>query len=129
MVITDSNAKVSYTTLPTIRGNSLQINQLLQNLVGNAIKFQSSKSPEIEIAANEFTDHWLFSVSDNGIGIDQKHQEQIFNIFNGYTRQEYEVTGIELSICKKNCKRHGKTIWVESEPGQGATFYFTISQN
>ena len=123
----DHNAQIGHDTLPTIKGDPIQINQLLQNLIANAIKFQGDKPPQIQISAQEYGDKWLFSVKDNGIGIDKKHQDQIFSIFKRlHTRQDYEGTGIGLSICKRIVERHGGHIWVESELGEGSTFYFTI---
>ena len=125
--IRDHNAQISHDTLPTIKGDPIQINQLLQNLIANAIKFHGDKPPQIQISAQEFGDKWLFSVKDNGIGIDPKHQDQIFSIFKRlHTREDYEGTGIGLSICKRIVERHGGNIWVESELGKGSTFYFTI---
>ena len=125
--IRDHNAQISHDTLPTIKGDPIQINQLLQNLIANAIKFHGDKPPKIQISAQEFGDKWLFSVKDNGIGIDPKHQDQIFSIFKRlHTREDYEGTGIGLSICKRIVERHGGNIWVESELGKGSTFYFTI---
>ena len=125
--IKENNAQITYDTLPTINGDPLQINQLLQNLIANAIKFHGENPPLIHISAQEFGKDWLFSINDNGIGIDKDHQEQIFNIFKRlHTRDQYEGTGIGLSICKRIVQRHGGKIWVESEPGKGSTFYFTI---
>ena len=128
--INDTNAKVIYENLPTIIGDPVQITQLFQNLIGNAIKFHGNKSPQIEISKQEFVDYWLFSVKDNGIGINPKYQEQIFKIFKRlHTREEYEGTGMGLSICKRIVERHGGKIWVDSELGEGSTFNFTISRN
>ena len=125
--IRDHNAQISHDTLPTIKGDPIQINQLLQNLIANAIKFHGDKPPQIQISAQEFGDKWLFSIRDNGIGIDPKHQDQIFSIFKRlHTREDYEGTGIGLSICKRIVERHGGNIWVESELGKGSTFFFTI---
>ena len=125
--IRDHNAQINHDTLPTIKGDPIQINQLLQNLIANAIKFHGDKPPQIQISAEEFGDKWLFSIKDNGIGIDTKHQDQIFSIFKRlHTREDYEGTGIGLSICKRIVERHGGHIWVESELGNGSTFYFTI---
>ena len=127
--ISETNAKIIYKSLPTIIGDPNQIIQLFQNLIGNAIKFHGNKSPQIVISKQEFVDYWLFSVSDNGIGINPKYQEQIFSIFKRlHTREEYEGTGMGLSICKRIVERHGGKIWVDSELGNGSTFNFTISR-
>lgn len=125
--ISDSQAVITHDSLPTIMADSTQMMQLFQNLVGNAIKFRSEQSPEIHISAKRQDDHWLFSVKDNGIGIDPQFSERIFIIFQRlHTRDEYQGTGMGLAICKKIIECHRGQIWVESELGQGATFYFTI---
>ena len=93
----------------------------------STIKFQDNEPPQIHISAQKLENEWLFSVSDNGIGIDPNHQEQIFSIFKRlHPRQEYEGTGIGLSICKRIVEKHGRHIWVESELNKGTTFYFTL---
>jgi PAS domain S-box-containing protein len=125
--IKENNAEIIYDKLPTIECDRVQIQQLLQNLLTNAIKFHGDKPPLIRISAQELENEWIFSITDNGIGIDLRHQEQIFSIFKRlHTRKEYEGTGIGLSICKRIVERHGGQIWVESEPEEGSTFYFTI---
>ncbi len=125
--IEENNAIITYDPLPTIIGDISQIRQLFQNLLSNAIKFHGDKPPEIHVSAQNFEKEWLFGVSDNGIGINHNHQEQIFNIFKRlHTRKEYEGTGIGLAICKRIIERHGGRIWVESEEGKGSTFFFTI---
>jgi len=125
--ITESKATIRYANLPKIYGDPVLIGQLFQNLIGNAIKFRDGKKPEIEISSKREDGEYLFSVKDNGIGIKSEYDEKIFVIFqrlNG--REKYPGTGIGLSICKKIVERHGGKIWVESEPGKGSTFYFTI---
>ncbi len=125
--IKENNAEITFNNLPTIECDRIQIQQLLQNLLTNAIKFHGDKPPQIHISAHELDNELLFSIADNGIGIDPRHQEQIFDIFKRlHTRQEYEGTGIGLSICKRIVERHGGQLWVESELGKGTTFYFTI---
>jgi light-regulated signal transduction histidine kinase (bacteriophytochrome) len=100
---------------------------LFQNLVGNALKFQGEEPPRIHVAVRREERNWVFSVHDDGIGIDPKYKDRIFVIFQRlHTMETYAGTGIGLSICKKIVERHGGRIWVESEPGKGSTFYFTI---
>ncbi len=125
--INDSDAIITHDSLPTLRVDLMQIRQLFQNLISNAIKFHGDGSPKIHISAQEHGNEWIFGVSDNGIGINAEHQELIFGIFKRlHTREEYPGTGIGLSICKRIVERHDGRIWVESEIGEGSTFYFTI---
>jgi signal transduction histidine kinase len=126
--IEENNAKViPINSLPTIYGDYSQMTQLFQNLIGNAIKYRSNKSPQIYISAANNDDNWLFSVKDNGLGIDPKQADNIFKIFSRlHAINDYEGTGIGLAITKKIIERHNGQIWVESEPGNGSTFYFTI---
>jgi light-regulated signal transduction histidine kinase (bacteriophytochrome) len=99
----------------------------LQNLIGNAIKFRGSEPPKISVQTGKADSDWLFSVSDNGIGIESEHLEHIFVVFQRlHTRAEYSGNGIGLSICKKIVERGGGKIWVESEAGHGSTFKFTL---
>ncbi len=129
-VIRDTQAVVSYGELPVVNGDISQLVQLFQNLVGNAIKYRQDAPPAVCISACKQQDSWLFSVSDNGIGIAAQHQERIFQIFQRlHTQKEYSGTGIGLAICQKIVERHGGRIWVESESGQGSTFHFTINEN
>lgn len=125
--INEINAKVTSDTLPIVMGDPTQLIQLLQNLIANAIKFQGDDPPRIHVSAVEIGDNWMIGVDDNGIGIDESHQKQIFNVFKRlHTNSEYPGTGIGLSICKRIVERHNGKIWVESELGKGSTFYFTI---
>jgi chemotaxis family two-component system sensor kinase Cph1 len=125
--IHSNQAIISRDPLPTVMADSTQLMQLFQNLVGNAIKFRSDRTPAIHIGAQRLEDAWLFSVRDNGIGIDPQFSDRIFVIFQRlHTRDEYPGTGMGLAICKKIVECHRGRIWVESEVGQGATFYFTI---
>ncbi|MGB3266083.1 MAG: response regulator [Microcoleus sp.] len=126
--IRDSQAVVTYSELPTVTGDFSQIVQLFQNLVSNAIKYRHDVPPAVHITAAKQKENWLFSVSDNGIGIARQHQERIFQIFQRlHTQREYSGTGIGLAICQKIVQRHGGCIWVESQPSQGSTFHFTLS--
>lgn len=127
VAIRESRARITHTDLPTVWGDESQITQLLQNLIGNAIKFCGDQPPEIEIRAERLADSWRISVRDNGIGIDPQYFERIFVVFQRlHTRRAYPGTGIGLALCKKIVERHGGRLAVESAPGQGATFSFTI---
>jgi light-regulated signal transduction histidine kinase (bacteriophytochrome) len=127
MAIAESGAIVAHDDLPQIMADSAQLVRLFQNLIGNAIKFRGKKKPKIYISARREGHDWLFSVRDNGIGIEPAYAERIFVVFQRlHTREEYPGTGIGLSVCKKIVERHGGHIWVESEPGHGSTFYFTV---
>jgi signal transduction histidine kinase len=128
--IQESDAVVTRDPLPTVMADATQLGQLFQNLVGNAIKFRGDRRPEIHVSAERREDgHWLFSVRDNGIGIEPQYAERIFLIFQRlHTRDEYPGTGIGLAICKRIVARHGGRIWVESEPGKGSIFYFTLPE-
>ncbi|MBD1995446.1 PAS domain S-box protein [Leptolyngbya sp. FACHB-541] len=122
-----AHANVTCDPLPEIMADATQLTQLFQNLISNAIKFCSNQRPQIHISSQRRADAWLFSVQDNGIGIDSEYVDRIFLIFQRlHSRGEYPGTGIGLAICKKIIERHGGSIWVESQPGQGSTFYFTI---
>ncbi|MGP8215496.1 MAG: PAS domain S-box protein [Bacteroidia bacterium] len=125
--INETGVNIKYNGLPRIYGDTVLIGQLFQNLIGNAIKFRSEKKPEIKISGKRKNGEYLFSVEDNGIGISSEYSEKIFVIFQRLnSRDKYPGTGIGLSICKKIVERHGGKIWVESEPGKGSKFYFTI---
>jgi PAS domain S-box-containing protein len=127
--IRESGAEITHGELPTVQGDEGQIVQLFQNLIGNAIKYRKNQEPpRIRVAAAlAGPDAWRFSVQDNGIGFDPKFAERIFQIFQRlHTESEYSGTGIGLAICRKIVERHGGRIWVESAPGNGSTFYFTL---
>lgn len=128
-LIKDSNADVTHDALPAIMANDLQIGQVFQNLISNAIKFRGNDPPRIHISARHEGSAWIFAVSDNGIGIEQAFFDRIFVMFQRlHTREEYPGTGIGLAACKKIVERHGGAIWVASEPGKGSTFYFKIPE-
>ena len=127
--INETAAKITSDPLPVIFADESQMIQILQNLISNAIKFHGDDSPSIHISAKVNANEWVFSVKDNGIGIDPKYFEKIFVIFQRLHRVgEYEGTGIGLAVCKKIANRHGGVVWVVSKPGKGSTFYFTISK-
>ncbi|WP_243374710.1 PAS domain S-box protein [Geotalea sp. SG265] len=127
-VIRESGARIGSGPLPVLEGDETQLMQLFQNLLSNGIKYRKRDvSPEIHVSARRDNDEWLFAVQDNGIGIERKYFEQIFQIFRRlHGQDEYQGTGIGLASCKKIVERHGGRIWVESEPGKGSTFCFTI---
>lgn len=126
--IAESGAKITRDPLPIVMADSTQLMQLFQNLIGNAIKFRSDKPLEIHISAQRLEEEeWLFSVRDNGMGIEPQYSDRIFVIFQRlHPRDEYPGTGMGLAICKKIVECHRGRIWVESQLGAGATFYFTL---
>jgi len=125
--IKENDAVVTHDDLPSVVADTTQMVQLFQNLIGNAIKFHSDRRPEVHVGAERNGTEWIFSVRDNGIGIDSQYFDRIFTIFQRlHGRGEYPGTGIGLAICKKILERHNGRIWVESQPGKSATFYFTI---
>jgi light-regulated signal transduction histidine kinase (bacteriophytochrome) len=125
--IEESQAVITQDPLPTVFCDQPQLVQVFQNLIGNSIKFRGRQAPQIHISAKREEREWIFSVCDNGIGLDPKFGERIFEIFQRlHSRTAYSGTGIGLAICKRIVQRHGGRIWVESKPGEGATFYFTL---
>ena len=125
--ITEADAEVASGPLPRISADHTQVVQLFQNLIANAIKFRGEKRPMVHIRTERRADEWLFSVSDNGIGIASEHRARIFVIFQKlHPSHEYAGTGVGLAICKRIVERHSGKIWVESEPGLGSTFHFTF---
>ncbi|WP_231551369.1 ATP-binding protein [Methanobacterium sp. SMA-27] len=128
--IAENNAVITHDPLPTIYGDENLMVELFQNLIYNAIKYRSHETPQIHISSKKEQNQYIFSVKDNGIGIDPKHLERIFTIFQRlHGNDEYEGTGIGLSIAQKIIERHNGRIWVESQLGKGTTFYFTIPIN
>jgi light-regulated signal transduction histidine kinase (bacteriophytochrome) len=122
-----TGATITHDALPTVRADASQLVQLFQNLVGNALKFKGEDPPRIHVGAQEQDGEVLLSVRDNGIGIDPQYFERIFVIFQRlHSKADYDGTGIGLAICKKIVDRHGGRIWVESQAGQGSTFYCTL---
>lgn len=127
IAIEESGAVITYQDLPCLKADPSQLTQLFQNLISNAIKFRSAAPCHIDIKAELKEDVWWFVIHDNGIGLDPQYAERIFVIFQRLNnRTEYSGTGIGLAVCRKIVERHGGKIWVQSEPGQGATFYFTM---
>lgn len=126
MAIRESGATVTSGTLPTMVADELTLEQVFRTLIGNAIQYRGEAAPIIHISAESTFDRWLFSVRDNGIGIDSKNAEQVFGMFKRLHGDEIPGTGIGLALCKKIVERHGGRIWVESAEGRGAAFRFTI---
>jgi signal transduction histidine kinase len=127
MAIEESKAEITHDSLPTVKGDEVQLTQLFQNLISNAVKFRGEAVPKLHIGVQRSGAEWEFSVRDNGIGIATEDFQRIFVVFQRlHSREKYPGTGIGLSVCKKIVERHGGRIWVESKPGQGTTFYFTL---
>jgi PAS domain S-box-containing protein len=125
--IQNNRAIVTHDPLPTVLGDSAQLLFLVQNILDNALKFRGKESPRVHVGVSQVTDRWLFYVRDNGIGIDPRYTERVFVIFQRlHSRDDYPGTGAGLAISRKIVERHGGRIWVDSEPGKGATFYFTL---
>ncbi len=125
--IAENAALVSHEELPVIQADATQLVQLFQNLIGNGIKFRGVNPPRVHVSTVRQADNWTFSVRDNGIGIEAQYAERIFDIFQRlHRREEYPGTGIGLAVCKKIVERHGGKIGVQSEPGKGSTFFFSI---
>jgi signal transduction histidine kinase len=123
--IQESGAEITHSSLPEIEGEPSLIVQLFHNLIGNAIKFRGDEPPRVEVAARRAPREWVFSVRDNGIGIDAAEVESIFTIFKRL-RPEIPGSGVGLALCRKIVERHGGRIWLESEPGRGSTFHFSL---
>jgi light-regulated signal transduction histidine kinase (bacteriophytochrome) len=125
--IDDSNAVITHGELPVVAMHEFQLVQLFQNIISNAIRYRSQTSPLIHVDAKCSDNKCTFSIRDNGIGIDPQYKEQIFGIFKRlHTTADYPGTGMGLAICQRIVERLGGRIWVESEPGRGSTFYFTL---
>ena len=127
LAIRQDRASVTRGDLPRVRGDSFQLLQLFQNLIGNAIKYRSSEAPMVRVSASRQGDSWVFSVQDNGMGIAEQYHPRIFQLFQRlHSQKQYSGTGIGLAICQRIVARHGGRLWVESEPNRGSTFYFSI---
>ena len=128
-MIEENHAIVTNDDLPTVRADASQLALVFQNLLANAIKFRGKDPPRVHVSAQDHGREWVFAIKDNGIGIEPQHAKRVFVIFQRlHTQEEYPGTGIGLTVCKRIVERHGGKIWVESEPGNGATFFFTISK-
>jgi light-regulated signal transduction histidine kinase (bacteriophytochrome) len=126
----ESDAQVTWrpNPLPDVWADATPLTQVFQNLIGNAVKFCRGRRPVVHVSARPQGREWLFAVRDNGIGIEARHLERIFAIFQRlHTREQYPGTGIGLALCKKIVERHGGRIWAESQPGLGSTFSFTLA--
>jgi light-regulated signal transduction histidine kinase (bacteriophytochrome) len=130
-LVDDSSALVTHDPLPTVMGDGTQLGQLFQNLIANAIKFRrDDEQLTVHVGAEQRDGSWVISVRDNGIGIDPQYAERIFVVFQRlHDKGDRPGTGIGLAVCKKIVERHGGKIWVESLPGEGSTFYFTLPVN
>jgi signal transduction histidine kinase len=124
--IKENDAKITYDPLPNVTVDEIQLSQVFQNLIGNAIKYRRAECPEVHISAEKVEGEWLFRVEDNGIGFDGKFKERIFGIFKRLHGKDLPGTGMGLAICKKIVERHGGRIWAESTPGEGSVFQFTL---
>lgn len=124
--IEENSATITHDPLPTVLGNELQLTHLFQNLIGNAIKYRRDVPPEIHIQVEDNEHEWRFTVKDNGIGIEAQYIDQIFGIFKRLHNRSVPGTGIGLALCKRIVESHGGDLWVESEPGVGSSFFFTL---
>jgi PAS domain S-box-containing protein len=125
--IEESGAEITFGPLPPVRMHEFQLEQLFQNLIGNAIRYRSGDRPRIHLGADREADAWRFFIKDNGIGINPEYKEQIFGIFKRlHNASEYAGTGMGLAICQRIVERAGGRIWVDSQPGMGSTFFFTL---
>jgi PAS domain S-box-containing protein len=125
--IEESSAGITHDPLPAVMADDVQLGQVFQNLIGNAIKFRGKNNPRIHVSAEQKDAEWVFSVRDNGVGIEPQYHDRIFQLYQQlHTKDEYPGTGIGLTICKKIVERHGGRVWVKSKPGKGSTFFFTL---
>jgi light-regulated signal transduction histidine kinase (bacteriophytochrome) len=127
VAIEESGGEISAEQLPTLAVDASQIMRLLQNLIGNALKFRGEAAPRIHLGVEQVNGEWQFSVRDNGIGMAEEDLDRIFTIFQRlHTREHYPGSGIGLAVCKRIVERHGGHIWAESKPAEGSTFHFTL---
>ncbi len=127
-LIAEKGTKVTYDDMPTVKGDSSALSQVFQNLIGNAVKFGPAESPQVHVSARKNGSEWIFSVKDNGIGIQAEHFDRIFVIFQQLSKKgSFHGTGMGLAIVKRIVESHRGRVWVESKVGEGSTFYFTIS--
>jgi light-regulated signal transduction histidine kinase (bacteriophytochrome) len=125
--IAECHAIITHDPLPTVHGDATRLGQVWQNLIGNALKFCHEPPPRIHITAQQEDHHWRFAIRDNSISLDPRQAERIFQVFQRlHPRSEYPGTRMGLAICKRIVEQHGGRMWVESAPGQGATFFFTL---
>ena len=126
--VATGGARIEIESLPRVLADPSRLVQLFQNLIANAIKFCREETPVVRISARPAGDRWIFAIEDNGIGIDPQYHERIFSIFQRlHDRESYAGTGIGLTICRRIVEQHDGKIWVESTPGQGSTFCFTLA--
>jgi light-regulated signal transduction histidine kinase (bacteriophytochrome) len=124
--LVEAGVEITHDRLPQVKANEVQITQVFQNLIDNAIKFRSKEIPRIHISAREEGNKWIFSVADNGIGIDPAYRERVFVIFQRLnSREDYDGTGIGLAVVKRIVEKHDGEIWVEPNQGNGTVVYFT----
>ena len=126
LAIQESDALITHDPLPTVMADEWQLVQLFQNLVNNAIRYRNQDSPRVHVSVEQKANEWVFSVSDNGVGIESQYFDRIFQVFQRLRNKNDSGSGVGLAVCRKIVERHGGRIWVESEIGKGSTFYFTI---
>jgi chemotaxis family two-component system sensor kinase Cph1 len=123
----EAGAVVTHTPLPLVTGDPSRLERLFQNLISNALKFRGPEPPRVHVSAQPAAAEWIFAVRDNGIGIEPQYAERIFRMFERlHRKEEYPGTGAGLAICKRIVEQHRGRMWVESQPGQGSTFYFAL---
>lgn len=125
--IEETGAEISAATLPRVRGDETQLRQLLENLLSNAIEYSDDEPPRVDVSVERSESNWIVSIRDEGIGIDPEDTDRIFDVFQRlHGREEHSGTGIGLALCNRIVERHGGRLWVDSEPGEGSTFSFTL---